>query len=55
MDAGELSDYPNSGYFLTFDALETSQESYLEQVTAAEPALFGNGARSIAIDFAVYS
>lgn len=29
-DVGELSDYPNSGYFLTFDSLETSKESYLD-------------------------
>ena len=38
-----------------FDGQKTSQEAYLKNVKAAEGALFGNGARSITLDFAVYS
>ena len=52
---GELSTYPNSGYFLTFDALETSEEQYLEKLKGSEGAFFGNGARSVNLDFSVYS
>lgn len=52
---GELSSYPNSGYFLIFDPMKTSQEDYMEEVKHAEGALFGNGARSVTLDFAIYS
>lgn len=52
---GELSTYPNSGYFLVFDPKETSQKLYEEKYEAAKGALFGNGVRSITLDFAVYS
>ena len=44
---GELSSYPNSGYFLIFDPFETSKEDYKEYLDAAGGALFGNGARSV--------
>ena len=50
-----MSDYPNSGYVLTFDPKTTSQEDYLERVKDAEGALFGNGARSVTMEFAIYS
>ena len=52
---GELSSYPNSGYFLTFDSQKTTQAEYLEKFEKAEGAFFGNGARSVALEFAVYS
>ena len=52
---GELSDYPNSGYFLLFDPAKTTQESYLEQFQETQSVLFKNGARSVNLEFAVYS
>lgn len=54
-NVGELSSYPNSGYFLIFDPIETSKEDYREHLDAAGGALFGNGARSVMIEFAIYS
>ena len=53
--AGELSNYPNSGYILTFDPLLTSQTDYLKKVKEAEGAFFGNGALSVTLDFSIYS
>ena len=53
--SGELSSYPKNGYFLTFDSLTTSQTDYLDAFKAAKGAFFGNGARSVVMDFAVYS
>ena len=55
MIVGELSSYPNSGYVLTFDPHLTSREAYLEKIKAGEGAFFGNGARTVTLDFAVYS
>ena len=40
---------------MTFDALETSEEQYLEKLKGSEGAFFGNGARSVNLDFSVYS
>ena len=55
MIVGELSSYPNSGYVLTFDPHETSREEYVEKLRSGEGAFFGNGARTVTLDFAVYS
>jgi hypothetical protein len=51
---GELSDYPNDGYYFTWVPRLTNVEQFQERFKAAEGAFFGNGVRAVSLKFTVY-
>lgn len=52
---GDLSNYSNDGYYLTFDVQDTTQEQFIQSIEDARGVLFGVGARMVRLEFTVLS
>ena len=51
---GELSSYPNDGYYFTWNAQKMTLEQFKKSLGEAEGVFFGNGARAVTLEFTVY-